>query len=302
MRGLILLLHAASRHHGSSNVLSRHQSQQRTSLPVCRERSTPPPRLGRPRKLAGSFIEKEEQIGDVRYDEDARRRRRADGDIREKGDGGYVDDGRVEDVDLYLTEQIPVEWSKRAETHRELWEQPEYKENVLAKRKRARTPRTRRIGRPKPPPLEESAQKRSDAIRLLRSDEDSWMQARLDAGAERRAQSNSTEALRQRQIKRAEVAAKRYATRKANAAAIAREGGAASETRSVAEVEAELLKMGAEGLSALTIVELKRLLRPLGLGLSGRKQQLVDRLAEQLFFLREARELRKRKRAPRQSK
>ena len=108
---------------------------------------------------------------------------------------------------------IPVEFSTRSQKHRSMWAQPEFREKVLAKRRatleaKGRAPRSTR------PPLDEAAQKRSDAMRLLRSDEERWITRRLATGVDQRALRNSDELKRQRQEQRAEVARKRWEGRK----------------------------------------------------------------------------------------
>lgn len=165
--------------------------------------SSPPPPSRRPyRKLAGRFM-------DVADDSD--------------GDDGADDEDGGESVDANTPDSseatVPADWSSRAAKHRAFWAQPEYRERVLSKRAATRAARQAKMpATPERPPLSESLQKRSDAMTLMRNNEQMWMERRLAAGAEQRAARADDTIRRRKQLERSKVAAKRHAARKAKAA------------------------------------------------------------------------------------
>ena len=73
----------------------------------------------------------------------------------------------------------------------------------------------------------------------------------------------------------------------AAAAAAATPGPDSGESLSADSAEVELLRLGSGGLAKLRVVDLKRLLKPLGLTVGGKKQQLIERLGDKLEDLEE---------------
>ena len=73
----------------------------------------------------------------------------------------------------------------------------------------------------------------------------------------------------------------------AAAAAAATPGPDSGESLSADGAEVELLRLGSDGLAKLRVVDLKRLLKPLGLTVGGKKQQLIERLGDKLEDLEE---------------
>ena len=73
----------------------------------------------------------------------------------------------------------------------------------------------------------------------------------------------------------------------ASASGAAGDGGsAASAAAPAADAEAKLLGLGEEQLSAMKVADMKLLLRPLGLGVSGKKEELRRRLSERRSLAR----------------
>ena len=193
----------------------------RRSLPVARQppiqlKAPPPPSPFPYRKLAGRFVDASANDGDAWDDSSVGG---LSGGSSEGGSDGN-DVGTQDGSDV----RLPGDWSSRAQTAQACWAQPEYREAVLAKRAATSASKRSKLP-PKPPrpPLSPSLQRRSDAIRLLRTDEEAWLTQRLAAGAERRDLLNNDDAKRRKQLERSEAARKRHVQRKAKAAAESRE-------------------------------------------------------------------------------
>ena len=144
----------------------------------------------RPRKLSGAFLPEDDNAPSL-TDEDAR---------------GQNDEGS----------DAPVEWSNKATTVSERFQDPGYRERVLTKRratlqKKGKAPRRKE----ERPPLSAAGQIKSDKMKLMVDDEEAWMTQRLAAGAERRSLLNNPQLKRQKQLERAETARLRAAKRKA---------------------------------------------------------------------------------------
>ena len=163
------------------------------------------------RKLAGSFVEAAANDGDSWDGSGAGSSSSGGSDSWSQGSDYGTQDGS----DL----RLPADWSSRAQTARACWARPEYRDAVLAKRSATMAAKKSKLPPKQPrPPLSEAVQKRSDAMRLLRTDEEAWLKKRLAAGAERRAALNNDEVKRQKQLERSEAAKKRHAARKAKVA------------------------------------------------------------------------------------
>ena len=196
-----------------------------------RKRELPAP--GPRRRLAGSFVSQDKDKGPG-----AKAQTSDDDSWRQEGREGVPSPASLK--------RQATGWNTRSASQRARWADPEFAGTAL--RKRAQT-QQRSAGnanvtegsagalkRSAPSlstslqatptavaaaetPAQRSARLRSEAMRLMRSDEQTWMEARLAAGQSTRERRNDPDLLKQRREARAAAAAKRYETRRKNAEA-----------------------------------------------------------------------------------
>jgi hypothetical protein len=109
--------------------------------------------------------------------------------------------------------------SQRSLKLRKYWDDPSWRERVLAKRRQ--TMERKGLWKPKAEPKDtltasRSARRKSAAQRLRHTDEEAWMSMRLESGAALRA-GMTDEGMAQKRRQRAEAAKQRYAQRRKNA-------------------------------------------------------------------------------------
>lgn len=171
---------------------------QRTGvLPVCiaSDGNQPPSPPKKYRRLAGRFLEEDEQ-----------------------NEGPAELPRRIADYEVMGYEEstftmFSMTRSKRA---RAMWANETYKQRALSRRRqtlahKGKAPREK----PLRPPLTTGARVRSESMKLRHHDEEQWMAQRLAAGAEVRLRLTDDDHKRKLQLQRAEVAKKRAAKRKA---------------------------------------------------------------------------------------
>ena len=111
-----------------------------------------------------------------------------------------------------------VEWSRRATAKQKAWANMDLREAALAKRRATFAASGRISPRPKAVPnLSPSDQRRSDALKLMREDEEQWFERRLLGGEEARRQLEP-EGKAELQRRRSEQAKRGWVTRRANVA------------------------------------------------------------------------------------
>ena len=176
------------------------------------------------RRLAGSFLPVDEELPTFATEVSTT-------DLRRPllNEISMDDDDDDNSLDFYSSDE--ADWSERSLKGKALWANETYRARALAKRRQTLAHKGKLRGATVPkPPLSPSAQRRADSLKLMRKDEEAWMEQRLASGSAARAFINDESVKARKQKERSEVARKRMAARKAGEKAAA-EGVTAKRPR-----------------------------------------------------------------------
>ena len=198
-----------------------------------RRRGPPLSPGSKPRRLAGSFLPVEEEDPDFELTSS---RERDD----DESDDPFADDAGNVGID---GAEALAPWSVRSTQQKRLWDDVEYADRVLSRRRATLEAKRREAGVEAPEaeetraalgPMDAGRRRRIASLRLMRANEQEWMRQRLAVGADARSRLNNDERKREVQRRRSEGAKLRYAKRKA-----AKEGGASGASRGDSPGEGE---------------------------------------------------------------